>query len=227
MNTKKALVLCSGGLDSVVAAYQLRKEGFEVCLLMVDYGQQAATSEMLLVSRIAFEHSFGASFVDVPIGEVSTASLVDSFNEHRAEDLKGGTAFVPARNLILLSLATAYAVSNAYGYIAHGNIADGIYPDNKPAFTDAFNAILPHAVGTDHPAVLGPVNFLQKWEVVQLGKSLQVPFELTWSCYLSGDLHCGVCGSCVSRKRAFERAGVLDPIQYETDRIGTNPSSVV
>lgn len=213
------MVLCSGGLDSVVAACVLRAAGAELGLLFVDYGQKGATREHLTVS------SFVGKMEDVSLlawkvdglFSLSGALLKDasvSADVATAADLKGEVAELKGRNLLLCGLATGIALSRGYEAVAHGNINDGIYPDNRPQFTARFNYLSEFSFGKPHPMLIAPLGHLRKWQVIRLGHQIKVPFERTWSCYFAGELHCGECGSCQSRKRAFAIAKVTDPIKY-------------
>jgi 7-cyano-7-deazaguanine synthase len=126
---------------------------------------------------------------------------------------------VPNRNMILLALAGAWAIStksDAIAYAAHSG-DHAIYPDCRPEFTEAMSDALRlcdwHEVKLMRP-FLYPTP-MSKADIVKLGTSLGVPFELTWSCYKGGEKHCGKCGTCVERVEAFQLAGVEDPTEYE------------
>jgi len=214
--SKRALVLCSGGLDSVIVATMLKRQDYWVSLLFVRYGSKAQVSETAAV--LAAGQAIGASvqFLDAPgLFGRSCAMLAGKQEEMPSQDLVGATAWVPARNLVLVSLATVQAVLGKYDSIAIGNVADGVYSDNKPIFTAAFNALLPHAVGPDAEVkLLAPVNHLIKPQVIQLGVEVGAPLEKTWSCFFSGDKPCGKCGSCISRLKGYAAAGLTDPAAY-------------
>ena len=136
---------------------------------------------------------------------------------HYAEESMKQTV-VPNRNMVLLSLATAWAVatkSEAVAYAAHmGDHA--IYPDCRPEFAEAMSDAMRlcdwHSIKMLRP-FLYPVP-MDKTAIVKLGTGLKVPFELTWSCYVGGDKHCGRCGTCRERVESFQLAGVADPTEY-------------
>jgi len=122
--------------------------------------------------------------------------------------------WVPARNLLMIAKAVAYAEANGYGAVALGNNLEegGAYPDNEEQFTTLLNAALPYAVQEGSKVeLLAPVGMLMKHEIVALGARLGVPYELTWSCYRGGEHHCGACGPCFMRREAFRRNGLVDP----------------
>ena len=117
----------------------------------------------------------------------------------------------------MLSIATAYAESNGFDYIVLGNNLEeaGSYPDNEPEFIRRFNEILPFAVGDGKKVrVLMPVGDLMKHEIVALGKEVNAPMHLTWSCYKNEKLHCGKCGPCFMRMTAFEINDFNEVIEY-------------
>jgi len=123
--------------------------------------------------------------------------------------------WVPARNLLMLSHATAYAEANGYSTIVLGNNLEeaGAYPDNEEEFTHLFSAVLDYAVADGVSVrIETAVGNLMKHEIVRLGNHLGVPYELTWSCYRGGEEHCGKCGPCFMRYTAFERNGLRDPL---------------
>jgi 7-cyano-7-deazaguanine synthase len=131
---------------------------------------------------------------------------------------------VPNRNAIMLSIATGVAVAENADLVATG-VHGGdhyIYPDCRPDFfyplNEAFIAgTAGHAVNGFH--LEAPFINIDKTEIAKLGAKLNVPYELTWSCYKGGNTHCGRCGTCVERIEAFTDAGVNDPTVY-TDGIG-------
>ncbi len=115
----------------------------------------------------------------------------------------------------MLSILTAWAETNEYGYIAFGgNLEEsGAYPDNEQEFGRRFNNILPYATQNGIKVeLLQPVSNLMKHEIVKMGNEYKVPWELTWSCYSNKDKHCNSCAPCFMRKTAFERNGMTDPV---------------
>ena len=127
-----------------------------------------------------------------------------------------GPIIVPFRNAIFLAAAVAYAVTvgaQKIFYGAHGS-DEPFYPDCRKEFYEAFEKAA--QLGTDcEISIQAPFSGRKKSEVITEGEKLDVPFELTWSCYLDGDKHCGRCESCVNRKKAFKEAAIADPTEYE------------
>lgn len=127
---------------------------------------------------------------------------------------------VPNRNAIMLSVAYGVAVAERAEVVAIGVHAGDhfIYPDCRPAFIEAFQAMQKVAVeGSGEPKLRldAPFLHLSKQQIVKLGTALGVPFADTWSCYKGGERHCGTCGTCYERKEAFELAEEPDPTDYE------------
>lgn len=210
----KVVAMVSGGLDSATLLWQLVHDGHEVVALSFDYGQRhrrelAASSELAKLAGCRHVESKlelpGASALqsgtDVPDGHYEDASM-------RA-------TVVPSRNLVMLSVASAYAVSErakAVAYAAHGG-DHAIYPDCRVEFVRAAADLL--AIANWEPIdLLAPFVTMTKSDIVTLGATLGVPFGQTWSCYKGGAIHCGTCGTCVERREAFALAGIHDPTEY-------------
>ncbi|NEQ70210.1 MAG: 7-cyano-7-deazaguanine synthase, partial [Symploca sp. SIO2D2] len=125
---------------------------------------------------------------------------------------------VPNRNMVLISVATAWAISlgaEAVAYAAHSG-DHAIYPDCREVFGDAMDAALA-VCDWSRIRLYRPFVGLSKADIVREGERCGAPLEMTWSCYKGRELHCGRCGTCVERREAFHLAGVLDPTPYEDD----------
>lgn len=216
----KALVVCSGGLDSVTAAAWAKDAGYDVTLVHFMYGCRAQQHEVNAVKAVADELGVPIKFLPMLVyGEEASPLL------RKDCDIAGGEQgaefafeWVPARNLVMLALATAYAEQFGFDYIVLGNNLEeaGAYPDNEPEFYRRFNDLLPFAVGDGKRVeVLQPVGNLMKHEIVKLGHKVGAPLHLTWSCYKHGKKHCGKCGPCYMRKTAFEINGLDEVLEYE------------
>lgn len=220
----KVVLLHSGGLDSTVLLYHLRHGGDEVCCLRVDYGQRHSReldAARSVCDALDVEHRCVdlSSLTLLLAGSALTGDVPVPMAPYDAETLK--TTVVPNRNMILLSIATAWAVSmkfDAVAYAAHGGDHE-IYPDCRPVFAEAMDRAM--QLCDWHPVRLLP-SFVGKTkaDLVTIGNALGVPFDKTWSCYQGGDVHCGACGTCVERREAFRTAGVADPTQYARARRG-------
>jgi 7-cyano-7-deazaguanine synthase len=217
--TLKTVVIASSGLDSTVVATKLKRTGCDVHLLHFNYGCKAETKEQAAIVRIAASLGCKYSIINLNLKQLGAHSSITDGDDVSIGGAVEGSEYaidwVPARNLMMLSLATAFAESNGYHAIALGNNLEesGAYPDNEEEFTHLFEGLLPYATQNGYKIdVLSPVGHLMKHEIVRLGLDLGAPFEHTWSCYRSGDRHCGRCGPCFMRQEAFRRCGVEDPV---------------
>lgn len=215
----KAVVLLSGGMDSSTLLYFAKASGFEPLALAVNYGQRHSV-ELLSAVQVAASAGVPIQVADLsritPIlgGSSQTDESIPVPEGHYTDPSMKATV-VPNRNMLMLSLAAAHAIASGASrvlYAAHAG-DHPIYPDCRPEFVMA----LQQALRFCHyePIVLdAPFVTVSKAEIVKLGTTLGVPFELTWSCYQGRVKHCGKCGTCVERREAFELAGVPDPTRY-------------
>lgn len=217
---RRALVVCSGGLDSVVAAtVAQRRLGYDVELIHFLYGSRAQGREVQAVKAIAKELGVEATLFNLPVYQKKDSPLLNDDC-----DIAGGEKgaefaheWVPARNLVLLSVATAFAEANGFDTLILGNNLEeaGAYPDNEPEFISKFNDLLPFAVADGKQIrVEMPVGNLMKHEIVALGHAVRAPMHLTWSCYRNGEKHCGICGPCYMRRTAFKINVLQEVIEY-------------
>jgi len=193
----KTTLLYSGGLDSTVLMYLLLSQGHKVTALSVDYGQRHRRE---IDAAAALCDLKGVSHVVADIRSISPLLCGSSLTGDG--ELSGKATIVPNRNMLFLSLAAAHAVSTgaqAVAYAPHAGDAE-IYPDCRPAFCRAAGDMLLSGCGV---SLLTPFLPIQKWQIVQEGKRLRVPFQKTWTCYAGGENPCGDCGSCIERDVAF------------------------
>ncbi len=219
----KAIAIVSGGLDSVTLAYLLHAEGYELHLLSFDYGQrhkkELAFAELCAKRlRAAFDVVDLSSITRFLKGSALTDAIPVPDGHYAAPTM--AITVVPNRNAMMLSVAYAVAVAEQARVVAIGVHAGDhfIYPDCRPAFITAFDAMQRIAVegfGEPQLRLEAPFMYISKDQIVRLGTSLQVPYIDTWSCYKGGEIHCGTCGTCIERKEAFELAGFPDPTEYE------------
>ncbi len=216
---EKAIVTFSGGLDSTTLLYWAANR-YDVSALTFDYGSKHNEREQSAAKQIAGRSGVPHVVIKLPfINEFFKSSLLKSgeaIPEGHYEDSSMRSTVVPFRNGIILSIAVGYAESieaKNVLYAAHAG-DHAIYPDCRPEFLKAISEAGHHGtyLGVE---INDPFISMTKKEIVILGKELSVPFELTYSCYKGGKLHCGKCGTCVERKEAFKLAGILDPTNYE------------
>lgn len=215
----QVVVLCSGGMDSVVALHWARREHAVRAVLSFDYGAKHNPRELPCAAHHARALGLEHQVVALPfIGEHFTSDLLRSGGDipegHYADETMRRTV-VPFRNGILLAVAAGFAESaGAEGLViaAHGG-DHAIYPDCREDFMRAMGDAL--RLGTYAGIrLLRPFIALDKAAIAAEGARLGVDFARTWSCYKGGEVHCGFCGTCVERREAFQRAGVADPTAY-------------
>jgi 7-cyano-7-deazaguanine synthase len=215
----KTVAIFSGGLDSTVLLHELRAAGDEVLALSVDYGQRHRR-ELDHAKRIAEALGIRWQLADLsairPLlaGSSQTSDGVPVPHGHYAADNMKQTV-VPNRNMIMLAVAAGWAISEQADRLAYGAHAGDhtIYPDCRPEFAEA----LAKAIGLadwHRVELITPFIALSKTDIVRRGAELEVEFAATWSCYEGGQVHCGLCGTCVERKEAFLQAGIADPTRY-------------
>ena len=217
---RSTILIYSGGLDSTVLLYQLLADGAPVKALSIDYGQRHRKELQhadTICQRLGVDHHSAdlRSLTPFLSGSSQTSNDVVVPHGHYAEESMKLTV-VPNRNMIMLSVAIAWAVSLKYDSVAYAAHAGdhAIYPDCRPVFVDAM--IEAAAVANWHPVGIDrPFLTLTKADIVQQGHRLGVPFTDTWSCYKGGEIQCGECGTCVERQEAFQLANVNDPTIYD------------
>lgn len=219
----RAIVLLSGGMDSLVSTAQAVAECEEVNFLHFNYGQRTAAKEQACFEALVNHYQpqrhkivsynwlseIGGSAltdkrIDIPLGNDSAEIPV---------------TYVPFRNATFLCAAVAWAEVISANCIYIGAVEEDSsgYPDCRKVFFDAFSQVI--ATGSKKANAIEirtPVLNLNKAEIVQLGMTLGAPFQNSWSCYADNFEACGVCDSCRLRLNAFSRAGFLDPIKYKT-----------
>jgi 7-cyano-7-deazaguanine synthase len=220
-----AVVLLSGGLDSTTALAVARSQGFACHALTVRYGQLHEV-ELEAAARVAA--ALGAAdhrVVEVQLGPLATSALTTpaiAVPKDRSLDEIGApgdvpVTYVPARNTVLLALALAWAESlGARDLFLGVNVLDASgYPDCRPAFVSAFEALAQVATRAGGFRVHAPLIELTKAQIIGLGRSLGVDYALTHSCYDPRDGGaCGRCDACALRRKGFSEAGVPDPTRY-------------
>ena len=222
LDSTLAVCLVSGGMDSCVTAAIANEENEELAFLHVSYGQRTEAHERKSFSDLADHFKVNKRLVASIeyLKEIGGSSLTDrqmSVAEANLAAKEIPTSYVPFRNSHLLAIATSWAEVLGANRIYIGAVADDSsgYPDCRPEFYEAFQKAIDIGTKPDtNIEIVTPVIHLRKSEIIKRGLELHAPLELTWSCYQSEDLACGVCDSCALRLRAFAAAGVADPIKY-------------
>jgi 7-cyano-7-deazaguanine synthase len=212
---KRAVILLSGGLDSATTLYDAKAKGYECHCLVFDYHQRHR-KEIKSALAIAKKAKCLYSLVEISLPWKGSALLDKRISLPKNQSLtRAGipATYVPARNIIFLSFAASYA--EAIGardiFIGANAIDYSGYPDCRPDFIKSYQAMLTKGLkaGVEKKALRlqTPLIRLSKARIVKLAIKLNVPIELTWSCYSGGNKPCGVCDSCRFRNKGFQEAG--------------------
>ncbi|MBQ1500438.1 MAG: 7-cyano-7-deazaguanine synthase QueC [Sphingomonas sp.] len=223
MTDSVAIVLVSGGLDSMISAALAREAGYRLMALSFDYNQRHHI-ELAAARRVAA--TLGAErHIVMPMdlrafgGSALTADI-DVPKQGVGDDIP--VTYVPARNTIFLSLALGWAEASGARdiYIGVNALDYSGYPDCRPEFIEGFEKLAELATkagveGTPF-RIRAPLQHMTKADIVREGTRLGLDMGLSWSCYdpAPGGLHCGLCDSCRLRAKGFEEAGIADPTQY-------------
>jgi 7-cyano-7-deazaguanine synthase len=225
---KKAITVLSGGLDSTVASTKFR-EDYQIHALTFNYGQKSAEMEIKSAKAVCEELGAEHTIIELPwLAGLGGSSLTSDESIPEPEDtelddmesaLKSAkSVWVPGRNVVFTAIANSFAEAEKASIIIVGwDLEEAVtFPDNSKEFLDAFNTVL--EVGSfDEIKIEAPLIGMNKNEIVEYGDSIGAPMELSYSCYKGFNYHCGVCESCMRRKRAFKNAGVEDKTVYSEE----------
>ncbi|MDT0581935.1 7-cyano-7-deazaguanine synthase QueC [Brumicola blandensis] len=215
----KVVVIYSGGMDSFTVLNKAIQEGYDVYAVSFDYGQRHS-KELEFASRVCKKHNIEHKVVDISTVNqlLSGSSLTDNIDvpEGHYEESSMKSTVVPNRNMMMLSMAVAYAVSieaEAVYFGAHSG-DHAIYPDCRTEFVEAMNAVCKIA-NYQAVEVRAPYLASSKIDILTDGLKLGLNYADTWTCYNGREKACGRCGACQERLEAFAENGVQDPLEYE------------
>jgi len=222
-SNKKAVILLSGGLDSATCLALAKKQGYDCYAVSFDYGQLHKAE--LNAARLIAEHAgvLGYKVITIDMDGIGGSALTDSSIDVPQKPTKGiPVTYVPARNTVFLSLALGWAeVLDAADIFIGVNAVDySGYPDCRPAFVEAYEALANLAtkrgVEKGDIVIKTPLIHLTKAEIIKAGIAIGVDYGLTVSCYQASDSGeaCGCCDSCRLRAKGFLDAGIEDPTRY-------------
>lgn len=231
MSKRPAVVLVSGGLDSATALAEAIHHGFDAHALSFDYGQRHRCELTAAASVSRALHARSHKTIAVDLRAIGGSSLTDDIavpkDRSESDMTREGSlpsTYVPARNLIFLSLAAGYAetLQSWDIFIGVNSVDYSGYPDCRAPFIQAFATAANLAVGAANSSftIHTPLIHLTKVQIIRRGTALGVDFALTHSCYDpdSRGLACGHCDSCLIRKKGFAEAGLPDPTRYQDAR---------
>ena len=229
---KKAIIVCSGGLDSVTTAHFVKKKLCydELTILFFDYTQKSLIHERQCAIRCA--QALGALFQEIHLPELGKLSFslinkegyVRKLSPEELGDTQSESArfYVPTRNMLFISYALALAESLAHAqpekgvpdiFVGFKNEGTESFPDTTQEFLNRLNALA--SIGCMQPSpVLAPLITYDKEEIVALAVELGIDLAQTWSCYQGNYLHCGTCLACRLRQAGFKWSGINDPTAY-------------
>ncbi len=216
---EKVVVIYSGGMDSFTVLHKAIEQGKEVYPLTFNYGQRHS-KEIEYAANVCKELGVPHKVVDISainqlMAGSSLTSDIDIPEGHYEEESMKST-MVPNRNMVLLSMAIAYAVSLDAGAVYYGAHSGdhAIYPDCRPEFVEKMNDVSQIA-NYDPVDIVSPYIKDDKIGILRDGLRMGLDYGKSWTCYNGREKACGQCGSCQERLEAFELNGVIDPLSYE------------
>ena len=223
MKDELAIVLISGGLDSCVTA-AIANEGYRLAFLHVNYGQRTEKRELKSFSDIADYYRISNRLItDISyLKHIGGSSLTDPSRQVPKGSPKSGeipNTYVPFRNTHLIAIAVSWAevIGAKKIFIGATEVDSSGYPDCRKRYFEAYNRLVREGTKPETEIeIVTPLINLEKGEIVKKGVQLKAPLQLTWSCYVSEDIACGRCQSCILRLEGFRSAGVPDPIPYRS-----------
>jgi 7-cyano-7-deazaguanine synthase len=222
----RAVVLCSGGLDSTTVMAMAKKEGYDIYSLSFRYGQRHEI-EIDAAQRVSRFFNVSQHLVlNLDLDKIGGSALTDAIDVPKgrsSNDMEAGipVTYVPARNTIFLSYALAWAevLVAADIFIGVNALDYSGYPDCRPGYIAAFETMANLATkagveGTTKIKIHAPLLHMTKADIIKAGFALGVDYSLTHSCYdpLPDGSPCGQCDSCILRKKGFDEAGIKDGI---------------
>jgi 7-cyano-7-deazaguanine synthase len=219
---KKAICILSGGMDSTLASYMAKNDGYEIIAFHFNYGQRTQDRELKAFRDICDDLGILEKYeIDIPFfTQIGASALTDKTIDVPIGGIEAGVpiTYVPFRNGIFLSITAAIAEKEGATAMYIGVVQEDSsgYPDCTDSFINDMKKAINQGTKEDtHIDILTPLVHLSKAQIVQEALRLNVPLEHTWSCYKEETEACGVCDSCRLRLNGFKIAGVKDPISYK------------
>lgn len=226
MKTKpKAISILSGGLDSTVAT-SYYKDKYKIHAITFNYGQRSSDMEIKSAVAICEKLDLKHTVIELPwLAALGGSALTSQKEVPKLEinqldnkefcNVTARKVWVPGRNVVFTAVATSFAEAKGAEKIIMGWDLEeaATFPDNSKKFLNAFNFVL--EIGSpDDIQIKAPLIDMFKKDIVKLGEEIDAPLNLTYSCYMGGEIHCGKCESCKRRIRAFREAKIYDNTFY-------------
>ena len=219
-----AVVLVSGGMDSLVTAAIANEAHEKMAFLHLNYGQKTQERELECFNAIADFYNVPKKLrkiIDISfLTQIGGSSLTDdsiNVKDYQGESEEIPDSYVPFRNTHIVAMAVSWSevVGGKKIYIGAVYEDSSGYPDCRPSYYQALNNLIKEGTKDGDIEVVTPVIYLKKEEIVKKAISLNAPLSSSYSCYARGDKACGICDSCALRLRGFQLAGLEDPIEYD------------
>lgn len=221
-STKKAICILSGGMDSTLASYIAKNDGYEIIAVHFNYGQRTEKRELTAFRNICEDLKIQEKYeIDIPFfTQIGASALTDDSIDIPVDGVEEGVpvTYVPFRNGIFLSITAAIAEKEKAEAMYIGVVQEDSsgYPDCTDEFiSDITKAINQGTKESTNIEIKTPLVHLTKSQIVSKALELNVPLKHTWSCYKEEDEACGVCDSCRLRLNGFKLANSTDPIPYK------------
>lgn len=219
-----AVVLVSGGMDSLVTAAMAHEKHEEMAFLHLNYGQKTQARELKCFNEIADFYNVPVThrkIIDISfLTQIGGSSLTDA--SIKVKDYDGDSeeipdSYVPFRNTHIVAMAVSWSEVIGAKKIYIGAVYEDSsgYPDCRPSYYEALNSLIKEGTKDGDISVVTPVIHMKKEEIVKKAIELKAPLASSYSCYSRGDKACGICDSCALRLRGFELANLEDPIEYD------------
>jgi 7-cyano-7-deazaguanine synthase len=224
-NNELAVCLVSGGMDSLVTAAIANVTHTNLAFLHLNYGQKTEKKELESFHKIANHYKVAPTYqkiIDISfLKQIGGSSLTDDkidVKKYHGDSEEIPDSYVPFRNTHIISMAVSWAEVIGAKKIYIGAVYEDSsgYPDCRPSYYEAMNALIKQGTKNGDIEVITPVIYLKKDEIVKKAIELSAPLEFSWSCYERNVQACGVCDSCALRLRGFQKAQLEDPIPYLT-----------
>jgi len=222
ISTKKAICILSGGMDSTLASYIAKNDGYEIIAVHFNYGQRTQERELKAFRDICDDLEILEKYeIDIPFfTQIGASALTDKTIDIPTGGIEAGVpiTYVPFRNGIFLSITAAIAEKEGATAMYIGVVQEDSsgYPDCTDLFISNMKKAINQGTKEDtHIDIITPLVHLTKAQIVEEAIKLNVPLVHTWSCYKEEDEACGVCDSCRLRLNGFKIANQIDPIPYK------------